>query len=276
MALTSPEPVGVWWRGKVMREGDLIVPVERKSYNPFEYYFPAGVRTPKNESTRSLPYLFLKVDASDSGAILAFCERYGVLGECDLDGWKAYSGNITNILISTMEKPSQGAYDRLMADAWRKYIANLVAGLPPLPSALSRPMTTDQFHKAQRDLQETVDWMRTAEESSGSKANREARQKVELRFRAKLVMLRPYVAWSQEESGWVTGWDAGSLESLLYLMLLYDRQGRGHIKKCPWCKTVFMADRPKMRFCKTECGISFRVAKFREKNSGKTKLKRSK
>ena len=276
MALTSPEPIGVWWKGKVKLEGRKIVPIDKNPYNPFEYYFPAGVRTPKNEGTRSLPYLFLQVDASDSEEILSFCEQYGVLGDFSLDGWKALARIITGSLPNRQEKPSHGAYEKLMAEGLRERSTSLLDGLPPLASALARPMTTFQFQRAQRDLQETVEWLRKAEESQGNKTNREARQKVELRFRAKLAMLRPYVAWDRELSGWVTGWDAGSLESLLYLMLLYDCQGGGQIKACPWCKKVYMADRPKMTYCSPACGNNYRVTKHRRKQHGTIKGRKEK
>lgn len=271
MALTSPEPIGVWWRGKVKLEGEQIVPVEKNPYNPFQYYFPAGARTPKDDGTRSLPYLFLQVNAGDVREVAKFSEQYGVLGELSPDTWKDYASRSGEALWSTSRKPAN-AYDRLFLERDRQRYISMLAGLPPL-SNLSRPMHVTQFRLAQEQLQETIELIHKAEKHAASTASKEARNKVLWRFREKLTMLRPSVAWDTNKEEWATGWDAGSLETFLYLMLLYDRQGRGQIKRCPWCKEYFMADRPKMAYCSPTHGINFRVAKHRQDKIRKRKEK---
>ena len=261
MSLTSPEPVAVWWRGKVKLEGAMIVPVDRRPYNPFQYYFPASTRTPKDEGTRSLPYLFLQVNAFDKRAVLKFCKQYGVLGEFSPDGWKVW-GNRVYEAIRGKQRSGVSPFERLDMELSLRPIDDRIAGVPPL-SVLARPMTTTRFQFAQDQLQETIEWLEEAASKQPSKTKKKAQVRVQWRFREKLGMMRPYATWDKNQQSWVTGWDAGSLESLLYLMLLYDCQGRGHIKTCPWCKKVFMGDRPKMKYCSNKCGTNARVYKHR-------------
>jgi hypothetical protein len=258
MALTSPESVGVWWRGILKIEGDRIIPIKKEAYNPFEYYFPAGMRNPKDETTRSLPYQFLGVNASVVKDVYSFCERFGVLGEFSLNGWKHYASTIERAFANPRVKA--GGLKGLFESEKGRGI--LMAGAPPL-SILACPMTIGDFRFAQKQLQETIEWIGVAKNSRNTGARRKAQKKVQWRFREKLSMLRPYASWNLEEEQWTTGWEAGSLESLLYLMLLYDCQGRGHVRKCPWCKKMFMATRPKQKYHNSLCGNNARVYKHR-------------
>ena len=271
MALTSPRPVSVWWRGEVRLQKERVVPIERRPYNPFEYYFPAGLRNPKDEGTRSLYQLFLKVNAADKEAVLKFCEEYGVLGEFQFKGWKDHEVRMGEVLTGQYKRESSNAFARLHAKLQRPRLGKQLAGLPPQPIALVRPMTIRQFEIAQQQLQKTIEWLEEATGGLDLKTRQEDQKRVLWRFREKFYMLRPYVEWDSTQDGWATGWDAGSLESLLYLMLLYDCQGQGRIEVCPNCKTVFMADRPKMRYCSDRCGVNFRVKKHRRLKHSKGK-----
>ncbi len=269
MILISPRPVSIWWRGKVKVEGDRIVPVARRPYNPFEFYFSDDERTRKDESTRSLPYRFLQVKSSDVGAVVKFCEEYGVLGEFSLEGWRAWEKRIVEALTrKNRNRGGNSPFDKLQEEINLRKLEDRVAGIQPL-SVLARSMSIDQFQRAQEQLLETIRWIREGEKSRTSRAGKEALAKVRLRFGEKLAMVRPSVSWDQKLERWVTGWDAGSLESLLYLMLFYDRQGPGEIKFCPVCENVFKADL-KTTYCSEKCGVRYRVAKHRKRKRYKS------
>lgn len=252
--MVSPSPIAVWWRGKVKKRGDQIVPLQKEPYNPFLHYSPAGVRTPKDEETRSLPYRFLQVDSSSEGAVLAFVERYGVLGDSSHESWSQWAKEA----YRTAFQP----YERMMIKKDLPTIEEEIAGLSPL-RALVRPMPFTEFKSVQSELQETIEWMRQLQENRSRPNSRILEVKIRRRFRYKLAMVRPYADWKRKDGTWQTGWDAGSLESLLYLMVLYDAQGRGEIRVCPWCKKTYMADRPKMKYCSDKCGGALRVDRHR-------------
>lgn len=257
MRLESPQPIARWWRGKVSLKGDCVVPGKRRPYDPFTHYYPAGFRTRKREETRSLPYRFLDVDGNNPRAVSEFCEKYGVLGLSDWKGWSEYGKEVQQAV-----EPSP--FQRLSAPPEARAMRDLLFGAPPL-SVLARPMTLSKFKTAQRQLQETIDWMKESEKGATPKIRLAAQHKVELRFSEKLSLVRPAVVWDSKEKKMMTSWHALSLESLLYLMLLYDCQGRGRVLVCPWCKKAFVKDSPKVKWCSPQCGISARVAKCRAK-----------
>ena len=267
MAPTSPRPISIWWRGKVRLEKDQIIPVERQPYNPFEYFFPAGLRNPKDEGTRSLPYLFLQVDAAAPRAVLTFCEQYGVLGDASQEGWRPWAQEIYTVAFSDIE--------RRVIKTLKPEIHQGIAGIPAIRS-LARPMPLAAFRRAQSELQQTLEWMRAFQEGEQGREGLGASGTLRRRIAEKLSMVRPYADWNAERQKWTTGWDAGSLESLLYLMLLYDCQGKGRIAECPNCKNAFMADKPKMKYCSGGCGGNFRVKKHRERNRRKMKSRKEK
>ena len=83
----------------------------------------------------------------------------------------------------------------------------------------------------------------------------------------KLSAVRPRLNWNEQTLQWETGWDVGSLEGAMYLMVFFDIQGRGHILKCPWCKKVFLGDHPRTEYCSRPCQNNAKVARHRAKQS---------
>jgi hypothetical protein len=82
---------------------------------------------------------------------------------------------------------------------------------------------------------------------------------------SKLQLAYSRLVWDAQQARWVTGWDIRSLESAMYHMLLFDLQGQGRIQTCPWCESVFLADRERTRFCSLRCQNAHNASQFREK-----------
>ena len=80
-------------------------------------------------------------------------------------------------------------------------------------------------------------------------------------------MIRPRPLWDVVKDQWVTIWDVGTLEAAMYLMLLFDIQGRGQILTCPRCRKVFVADRARTQFCSNPCQNAAKVQRFRARQA---------
>ena len=83
---------------------------------------------------------------------------------------------------------------------------------------------------------------------------------------SRLSMIRPRPIWDVVKDQWVTTWDVGTLEVAMYLMLLFDIQGRGQILTCPRCRKVFVADLL-ARICSNLCQNAAKVQRFRARQA---------
>ena len=178
-----------------------------------------------------------------------------------------------------------------MLQSFEDLIAVQVSGAPPQP-VLCEPMTIQAFKGAQELLQHIIDSLYVPSNVPPRK-NRPvldldwiASLDIEddrpdlLRIREDIIFekppeaisnllshklsgVRPRLSWNPHTLGWETAWDVGSLEAAIYLMLLFDLQGRGHILKCPRCNEVFLGDHPRTEYCSSRCQNSAKVARHR-------------
>jgi Zn-finger nucleic acid-binding protein len=141
-------------------------------------------------------------------------------------------------------------------------------------------MTLDEFRHARWDLAEAIE---LAQRASGQPPVRplnpdddagvshlslkEIRRRASFAMAARLSMIRPRPMWDVLKDQWVTTWDVGTLEAAMYLMLLFDIQGRGQILTCPRCRKVFVADRVRTQFCSNPCQNAAKVQRFRARQA---------
>lgn len=247
----------------------MIVPVPLFTpYNPFESYFPIETAT---REQRSLPYLMLDVDYEDIQAVAQFSERFGVLGNLQHIGWGQWATEQGPFAPLFTEQSSQ--------QAAKAHFYRASAGTQPNPT-LCTPMSMEDFCRARWDLAETIE---LAQRASGQQpvgqqdpnddvgvsdlSLKEIRRRASFAMTSGLAMLRPRPIWHVEQNQWLTVWDVGSLEAAMYLMLLFDIQGRGHILTCPRCRKVFVADRSRTQFCSTVCQNAAKVQRFRARQT---------
>lgn len=283
----------IWWRSTIKREGDKFVPTPPfHPYDPFEHYWPQGRAT---RGERSLLYLFLDVDSNNPDQILSFTQRFGVLGDTHKSGWsyllpkdqnrklKRHLGRSLNRLPSEMRG--------IMLQGFEDLIGVKILGAPPEP-VLCEPMTIEAFRHAQDLVQLIVEslyvrpkknipapppgWIPSFAVEDDRADLRRIREDVILEnapeaisnlLSHKLSGVRPRLTWNPHSLQWETAWDVGSLEAAIYLMLLFDMQGRGHILKCPWCNAVFLGDHPRTEYCSRRCQNSAKVARHRANKS---------
>ncbi len=145
---------------------------------------------------------------------------------------------------------------------------------------LCTAMTLDDFRHARWDLAEAIE---LAQRASGQPPVRplnpdddagvshlslkEIRRRASFAMAARLSMIRPRPMWDVLKDQWVTTWDVGTLEAAMYLMLLFDIQGRGQILTCPRCRKVFVADRARTQFCSNPCQNAAKVQRFRARQA---------
>jgi hypothetical protein len=269
-----PTHASLWWRSHIRIEGTRLVPVPPFiPYNPFDSYFPIETAT---REQRSLPYLLLDVDYEDIQAVARFCERFGVLGNVQHVGWgqwAAESGPLAP-LLATGRSPQHA-----QEAATQAHLSRASAGTRP-NQTLCTPMTLDAFRHARWDLAEAIE---LAQRASGQQpvgpldpdddvgvshlSLKEIRRRASFAMAAGLAMLRPRPIWDVVQDQWVTIWDVGTLEAAMYLMLLFDIQGRGQVLTCPRCRKVFVADRSRTQFCSNPCQNAAKVQRFRARQA---------
>ncbi|MBI5197928.1 MAG: hypothetical protein HZA19_04895 [Nitrospirae bacterium] len=260
----------VWWKSEIRFEQERLIPIGSfTEYDPFAWYFPREKSTRLN---RSLPYLFLDVDANEPLEVISFCERFGVLGDdgtffkwiLDTSGmtFKVGGKSITyEEWLRSNTPPTQE-----QRDYWEKEILGLLAGKRPDPT-LCVPLTIAEFREAQKQLRETIDSLDLIRDPKMSAIEKKAIQiKLAWFFFVRLGFVRPALSWNEQAARWVTGWDIGSLHAAIYLMVLFDAQGGGRILTCPRCHKVFLGDRPKTRFCSPRCMNQDKQKRFREQH----------
>ena len=144
-------------------------------------------------------------------------------------------------------------------------------------------MTLDDFRRARWELAEAIE---LAQRASGQQpagpldpdddvgvshlSLKEIRQRASFTMAAGLAMLRPRPIWDVVTDQWITIWDVGTLEAALYLMLLFDIQGRGQVLTCPRCRKIFVADRSRTQFCSNPCQNAAKVQRFRARQAQHT------
>lgn len=252
MPRTTPiHYVSVWWRSRVRVDGDRLIPFgQPQSYDPFEHYFPHGIST--RDGLRSLPYMFLNVDSDQMDEVKAFCEKFGVLGN-PLRGWESWAWDIEG----------GGSVDlhRFLAeqpDEDREETRRFLQKRRPDPSLSMAPMSIKAFREAQTTLKRVTEW--AGYDLSGRSIFRDLLESI---FTLKLAMARPKLRWNQHQSRWQTCWDVGALETAMYLMVLYDIEGGGHILACKRCGKTFLGDHPRTEYCSPKCQNHHKVDRFR-------------
>ena len=150
------------------------------------------------------------------------------------------------------------------------------------PRPASRPMLLEHFRAAQSLLKKAVELSQEASQARDLTKATRARSALCYILNFKLTHVAPRLTWSEQEMRWITGWQLQSLESALYLMLLFDLQSVGSIRTCPWCHSAFLADNPRAIFCQSSCQNANKVKAFRERakqpkhRSRKSKMSRLK
>jgi len=183
-----------------------------------------------------------------------------------------------------------------MVQSYEDLIDVNILGARPEP-ALCEPMTIEVFKHAQELLQAIVDNLYGSPKKQESYASPDGQEsgysadggrpdlrkiRKDITFEPpeaisnllshKLSAVRPRLTWNPQNLQWETGWDIGSLEAAMYLMLLFDIQGRGHILRCPWCNAVFLGDHPRTEYCSPRCQNNAKVARHRaNKQTGTVK-----
>jgi hypothetical protein len=245
-----------WARCRIEVKGDTLEPVAPfTTYNPFDFYFPAG-QAPQREQ-RSLYFEFLRTDAAKLESIVDFCERFGLLRVID-------DGKSPSMVDSY--PADEDPKDLAKNPPWSLGAALLARhGEMPLPPGGYRALKVEDFRQAQGHLGKALTWAQIAQAASSREEAEKARFNLRRLVNSKLQFAYSRLVWDAQQARWVTGWDIRSLESAMYQMLLFDLQGPGHIQTCPWCETVFLADRERTRFCSLRCQNAHNASQFREK-----------
>lgn len=240
----------VWWRSPIRVEGETLLPVgPPHAYDPFEHYFPHGTST--RDGRRSLPYIFLNIDADKIDEVTAFCEQFGLLGN-PTQGWERWAWN---------QEGGGEDLHRFFSELPRGdhvVMRTILQRRLPDPSLAMAPMSIEAFKSAQTTLGLVARLVR--EDLSGHQIDRRL---LELMFTIKLTMARPRLRWNQPQGRWQTCWDVGSLETAMYLMVLFDMEGGGHILACTRCGKTFLGDHPRIEYCSTRCQNHHKVDRFR-------------
>lgn len=271
MSTLFPSHSSIWWRSAIKIEGERLIPQPPFSaYNPFDWYFPIERATREQQS---LPYLFLDVDCDDVQAVARFCERFGVLGNFRNVGWGQWAVDMSQLAPAITEGlPPEQAEEALH----ESNLYRATAGTRPNPT-LCTPMDLDQFRQARWELYESIVYAQRAsgtqpeelllpdENISSGLSLKEIRDRASFTLTSRLSMVRPRPVWDAVHDQWVTIWDVLTLEAAMYLMVLFDLQGRGNILSCPRCGKIFVGDRPRTLFCSPQCQNAAKVQRFRQR-----------
>ena len=245
-----------WERCKISVQGETLDPAPPFiPYNLFDFYFPAG-HAP-DRAQRSLPYEFLRVDASQLDAIVDFCERFGLLRIVD----EGKGPSIVDAFAkddTPLEELEQFSPGSVAAARLKQYDDTLS------PPGGFRSLTVPEFQQAQADLRRAMTWAQTWQQASSREEARTARFHLRSLVNPQLRFVYPRLVWDAQRSRWLTGWDIRSLEAAMYLMLLLDLQGPGLIRTCPWDQTIFLGDE-RTRYCSLRCQNAHNVQQFRQR-----------
>lgn len=268
----------LWWKPqRVAFRGTTFYADGRLSrYNPFVHYHPHTSKE-TTRSTKSLHYEFLGVNSEDRKAVERFCSRYGVLGRLDNPGWIMWGMEKTGSsdFLKTLGLDEPSPLGLLYEHDERGTRLRQVAGILP-DRSLCVPMEWDDFKRAQMQLREATQWASRMASKNKPKNKTTAQAALRERFRWKLTMARPNLSWNATRGKWEFAWDIGSLETALYLMLLSDICGGGHIRNCDLCGTFFLGITSRGRFCSDRCHNTFKVRRFRARKNDVSKHPASK
>jgi hypothetical protein len=248
--------IAMWERCKITVSGETLDPAPPFiPYNLFDFYFPSG-QAP-DRAQRSLPYEFLRVDASRLDAIVDFCERFGLLRIVD-------EGKDSSI-VDAFAKDDTPLDELEQFPPWSVAAARLKQydDTPSAPGGF-RSITVQEFQQAQADLRKAMSWAQTWQQATSREEARTARFHLRALLNPPLRLVYPRLVWDAQRSRWVTGWDVRSLEAAMYLMLLLDLQGPGLIRTCPWDQTIFLGDE-RTRYCSLRCQNAHNVQQYRER-----------
>jgi hypothetical protein len=256
---------GTWYRSAVKLEGERIIPIPPfEAYNVFDSYFSASnVR----QGEKSLHLEFLGVDASKPDEILAFCERFGVLGSA----WMVIAQSLTH--EETLKK--QEGYDphfrfKDPLNHQKKIDLTHIAGHPDpqsfAPKSLCPEMWLSSFKESQKVLQHVLSSPKDPKIPYAAKMNDCMR----------LSRIHPSLYWDAQAAKWGISWSSLDLLGLLLVMVMLDLLGPGKVLSCPRCHKFFLTASNKVRFCSSSCGDNFKVQKYQKKEKELAARKRKK
>jgi hypothetical protein len=254
-----------WWKCGIQVKRDRLIPLEPfLLYNPFQWYWPQDKSTRANPS---LPYVFLNWASSDIQHVANFCERYGVLGDTQRS-WESWRNENREFPVFVKKVfpnfPETKQDKRLDAMIGVGTSERLLTGL-----------SLDQFRIEQAGMRQLTSLIQQSTTAPPVQAKNEVRNLLRERFSAELTKVRPHLEWDAQNERWITGWDVLSLVAAMYLMLLLDMQGPGHILDCPRCRKVFLGDHPRTQYCSRSCQNVAKVNRWRKKHTGKQEVRES-
>jgi hypothetical protein len=266
---------GRWFRSRISLQDKLIVPHPPfTQYDPFDWYFPEE----KASHQPSIHYQFLDVNASDSGEVIRFCERFGVLGQFGI--WSALAAGGTETWlrefnaepVETMTASEAAASLGPLTDRLFQHLGRL-----PSPELLCVPISIEEFRVRQGGFRQAV---KSIDRFLDTHRGPEARRRVQNLVNAVLLRTSPRLEWDVQAQQWKFGWVMSSLDAHFFLMLALDLMGPGRIIFCPKCGKARYATNPRMKFCSPRCQNAFKVHAFyvrkREGQKQKKKPSRSK
>ena len=237
---------GTWYRSAVKLKGDKIIPIPPfEPYSPFDWYYSASdVR----QGEKSLHLEFLGVDASKPDDVLAFCERFGVLGNSLI---------LLNEYRVREEKEIKDQTNEL-SQIQASYHAQ-IAGSPGLqafpPEKMCRPMSLMEFKNRQEILKEALVPQREHKDGHTGFIN----------HYLYLSRVHPSLYWNAQAAKWGMSWSSLDLAGLLLVMVMLDLLGPGKVLSCPRCHKFFMTASDRMKYCSTSCYEVFKVQKYQKK-----------
>lgn len=236
-----------WWRSPVAIQNGLVVPLGPFTpYDPFEFYSPLERAT---REQRSLPYQFLSVDGRDEQQVADFCSRYGMLGQQiqRFENWPDSSGLNADLLhLLTMPDRDRNAY----LNALEQHVK--------FHALATEPCAVEDFRTSQEIMRRIVRLIQ-----SGSRLPPGDRRLLEHALDRKTGRAKPHLVWDDDRREWRAGWRIDSLETVLYLMLLFDLLGGGQIVTCPVCGSTVLAERTRTAFCSERCQNRNKVRRHR-------------
>lgn len=245
-----------WERCTITVQGETLDPAPPFiPYNLFDFYFPSGQAPDRNQ--RSLPYEFLRVDATQVNAIVDFCQRFGLLRIVD----EGKGPSIVDACAGDETTPEE--LEEFPPWSLARARLKQYGDTPSAPGGF-RSLTAEEFRRAQENLRKAMTWAQAWQQAPSREEARTARFKLRELVNPHLRFVYPRLQWEAKRSRWVTGWDIRSLEAAMYLMLQLDLQGPGLIRTCPWDQTIFLGDE-RTRYCSLRCQNAHNVQQFRQK-----------